>query len=59
MRGRARLAALLEMYDTALAELVSWNDPAVTDLAVRLGVWRMAAELELQAVDAREHAVAA
>ncbi len=48
-----RLGSLLEMYATAIAELMSWNDAYVADLIVRLEVWRTAAELELMFVDER------
>ena len=59
VRGEARLASLLEMYETALGELMSWNDPAVNDLIVRLELWRTAAELELIFEQERTAAVAA
>ena len=59
MRERARLASLLEMYETALEELMSWNDPALNDLVVRLELWRTATELELMFENERAGAVAA
>lgn len=52
-----RLGSLLEMYESAVAELMSWKDPAVADLIVRLELWRTAADLELMFVDDRERAV--
>lgn len=59
MREGERLESLLEMYGTAIEELAAWNDPAVTDLLVRLGVWRAATELELEFVSRRDAALAA
>lgn len=59
MREGERLESLLEMYGNAIEELASWNDPAVTDLLVRLGVWRAATELELEFVSRRDAALAA
>jgi len=47
MREREQLGSLLEMYDAALKELLSWDDPAVAELIIRLELWRTAAELEL------------
>ena len=47
MGERERLASLLECYDGALAELYSWDDRDVTDLIIRLEVWRSATQLEL------------
>ena len=53
-----RLGSLLEMYGSAIAELMSWHDPGVADLIVRLELWRTAAELELMFVDERGWLVA-
>jgi hypothetical protein len=47
MRERERLGSLLEMYDSALNELMTLGDPAVDELILRLELWRTAAELEL------------
>ena len=58
VRERERLGSLLEMYDTAIRELMALNDPAVADLVIRLGVWRTAAELELMFVGEREQVLA-
>lgn len=44
---RERLGALLQSYDSALSELYAWDDKAVSDLIIRLEVWRTAAQLEL------------
>ena len=49
-----RLGSLLEMYGSAIAELMSWHDPSVADLIVRLELWRTATELELMFVDERD-----
>ena len=59
MRGHARLVSLLEIYDAALTELMSLDDPRVGDLIVRLELWRTAAQLELAFADERENALAA
>jgi hypothetical protein len=59
VRGHKRLASLLEMYETALRELMSWDDPAVADLIIRLELWRTAAELELLFEAERAAALAA
>jgi len=59
MRERDRLGSLLEMYDTALAELMSWDDPAVADLIIRLELWRTACELELMFSNERGPALVA
>jgi hypothetical protein len=45
--GRERLGSLLKCYEIALTELYSWDDKAVSDLIIRLEVWRTAAQLEL------------
>lgn len=57
MHETERLGSLLEMYDAAVAELMSWNDRSVADLIVRLELWRTAAELELLFADEREHVI--
>ena len=44
---RERLGSLLECYDRALSELYAWDDKGVSDLIIRLEVWRTAAQLEL------------
>jgi hypothetical protein len=44
---RERLGSLLECYDRALLELYAWEDKGVSDLIIRLEVWRTAAQLEL------------
>ena len=44
---RERLGSLLECYDSALSELYAWDDKSVSDLIIRLEVWRTAAQLEL------------
>lgn len=44
---RERLASLLQSYDGALSELYAWDDKSVSDLIIRLEVWRTAAQLEL------------
>lgn len=59
MRERERLGSLLEMYDAAIAELTAWDDPALADLIIRLGVWRAAAELELMFAREGDAALAA
>lgn len=59
MHEGERLASLLEMYGVAIEELAGWNDPAVTDLLVRLGVWRAATELELEFLTRRDAAALA
>jgi hypothetical protein len=43
---RERLESLLQSYDSALSELYGWDDKAVSDLIIRLEVWRTAAQLE-------------
>jgi hypothetical protein len=57
MRETERLGSLLEMYNAAVSELMSWQDPGVADLIVRLELWRTATELEVRFADEREHAV--
>jgi hypothetical protein len=42
-----RLGSLLKCYDMALSELYAWDDKGVSDLIIRLEVWRTAAQLEL------------
>jgi hypothetical protein len=59
VRGHKRLASLLEMYEAALGELMSWDDPAVADLIIRLELWRTATELELLFEAERAAALAA
>ena len=62
---RERLGSLLECYDRALSELYAWDDKALSDLIIRLEVWRTATQLELlflepgraDAVRAEERAV--
>jgi hypothetical protein len=54
MRERERLGSLLESYEAAIGELTAWDDPAVSDLIIRLGVWRAAIELELMFADERK-----
>jgi hypothetical protein len=62
---RERLGSLLECYDSALSELYAWDDKALSDLIIRLEVWRTATQLELlflepegaEAVHAEERAV--
>ena len=48
---RERLGSLLQCYETALTELYAWNDKSVSDLIIRLEVWRTAAQLELLFVE--------
>jgi hypothetical protein len=51
---RERLGSLLQSYDNALSELYAWDDKAVSDLIIRLEVWRTAAQLELLFLEPRE-----
>jgi hypothetical protein len=51
---RERLGSLLQSYDSALSELYAWDDKAVSDLIIRLEVWRTAAQLELLFLEPRE-----
>ena len=38
---------MLDCYDRALSELYAWDDKGLSDLIIRLEVWRTAAQLEL------------
>jgi len=48
---REWLGSLLECYEAALSELYAWEDKGVSDLIIRLEVWRTAAQLELMFVE--------